>query len=62
MPTPAYLYILEQYARCRNADTESVQLEGAIMRLVFEMRQRLKQGIKSALNRFRMNTLFRKVP
>lgn len=60
-PTPAYLYILEQYARCRNADTESVQLEGAIMRLVFDMRQRLKQGIKSALNRFRMNTLFRKI-
>ena len=45
-PTPAYLYILEQYARRRNADTESVQLEGAIMRLVFDMRQRLKQGIK----------------
>ena len=47
--------------RRRNADTESVQLEGAIMRLVFDMRQRLKQGIKSALNRFRMNTLFRKI-
>lgn len=52
-PTPAYLYILEQYARRRNADTESVQLEGAIMRLMFEMRQRLKQWVKSALRNSR---------
>lgn len=60
-PTPAYLYILEQYARLKNADTESVQLEGAIMRLMFEMRQRMKQYIKSALRNWRQAVKYRKV-
>lgn len=48
-PTPAYLYILDRYARQINANADSVQLEGAIMRFVFEMLQRLKRGLKSTM-------------
>ena len=52
-PTPAYLYILDRYARRTNANADSVQLEGAIMRLGFEMRQRLKRGIKTTMRNWK---------
>lgn len=46
-PAPAYLYILDRYARLANANTDSIQLTGAVMRLFFEMRQRTKRWVKS---------------
>ena len=46
-PAPAYLYILDRYARLANANTDSIQLTGAVMRLFFEMRQRAKRWVKS---------------
>lgn len=50
-PVPAYLYILDQYARLTRSDTTTVQLRGAVMRLFFEMRQRTKRWTKSLLKR-----------
>lgn len=50
-PVPAYLYILDQYAHLIQSDTATVQLEGAVMRLFFEMRQRTKQIIKSLIKK-----------
>ena len=46
-PAPVYLYILDRYARLANANTDSIQLTGAVMRLFFEMRQRTKRWVKS---------------
>lgn len=46
-PAPVYLYILDRYARLANANTDSIQLTGAVMRLFFEMRQRAKRWVKS---------------
>lgn len=50
-PAPAYLRILECYARLSHINTDSVQLQGAVMRLVFEMRQRSKHDLKTFLKR-----------
>lgn len=50
---PAYLYILDRYARLAHSNANSVQLKGAVMRLVFEMRQRLKRSVKSTLRGWR---------
>lgn len=44
---PAYLYILQQYANCTRANPSSVQLKGAVMRLLFESRQRIKYALKA---------------
>ena len=46
-PAPVYLYILDRYARLANANTDSIQLTGAVMRLFFEMRQRTKRWVRS---------------
>lgn len=51
-PAPAYLHILECYARLSHVDTDSVQLKGAVMRLFFEMRQRSKHVMKSFLKKY----------
>lgn len=50
-PVPAYLYILDQYAHLIKSDTATVQLQGAVMRLFFEMRQRTKQVIKALIKK-----------
>ena len=52
-PAPAYLYILDRYARLAHSNADSIQLKGAVMRLIFEMRQRLKRGVKSTLRGWR---------
>ena len=49
--TPAYLYILKQYAGILQADAPTVQLEGAVRRLLFEKRQHTKGKVKSLLRR-----------
>lgn len=46
---PAYLYILEQYARIAHADPNTIQLKGVFARLVFELRQRTKRKLKRLL-------------
>lgn len=48
-PAPAYLYILDRYARLVRSDANVVQLRGAVSRLFFEMRQQMKQRIKRML-------------
>lgn len=50
-PVPAYLYILDQYARLIRSDATTLQLRGAVLRLFFEMRQRTKRWTKSLLKR-----------
>lgn len=52
-PVPAYLYLLDQYARLIRTDTATVQLRGAVLRLAFEMRQRMKRWTKLLLKRNR---------
>lgn len=52
-PVPAYLYLLDQYARLIRTDTTTVQLRGAVLRLAFEMRQRTKRWTKLLLKRNR---------
>lgn len=49
--TPAYLYILQRYAELLQTDVESVQLQGAFRRLLFERRQRTKWKIKDWFRR-----------
>lgn len=51
--TPAYLYILKQYAGILQADAPTVQLEGAVRRLLFEKRQHTKGKVKSLFRRRR---------
>ena len=46
-PAPVYLYILDRYARLAYANTDPIQLTGAVMRLFFEMRQRTKRWVRS---------------
>lgn len=45
-PAPAYLYILDRYAGLIRADTDTLQLKGVVLRLFFEMRQRMKRRVK----------------
>lgn len=60
-PAPAYLYLLDRYARLAHADRDSIQLRGAVMRLFFEMRQRLKYGVKGTCKRL-LRSGFRRHP
>ena len=50
-PAPAYLHILEAYAKLAHVNTDSVQLKGTVMRLFFEMRQRSKRWMKAFLKK-----------
>lgn len=54
-PVPAYLHILDQYARLIRTDATTLQLRGTVMRLAFEMRQRMKRWTKLLLKRNRNN-------
>lgn len=45
-PAPAYLYILDQYARLVRSEPDTMQLKGTLLRLFYEMRQRMKRQIK----------------
>lgn len=44
---PAYLYILHRYAEVLRTNANGVQLKGAVCRLAFEWRQRMKRKLKS---------------
>lgn len=53
-PVPAYLYILEQYARLTRGNSSTIQLRGTVMRLFFEMRQHVKYVIKALFKQRKM--------
>lgn len=50
---PAYLYILQRYAELQHTDTEILTLNGAVRRLIFEGRQRMKRTTKAFFRGFR---------